>query len=188
MEHSDLTSYENIYFKVLKLDRTQDYPHRGYIHTRRFWLCECKRCGSKKSIIQSSIVTGKTKSCGCLRSIKGQLNKGWTGCGSLPGEYFYCIQRNARKRKIVFQITIQYLWSLFLKQKGLCKLTRLPLEFHGNLHKKERGTASLDRIDNAKGYIKGNLRWVHKDVNYMKRILTDERLFQLAALIVENRK
>ena len=29
-------------------------------------------------------------------------------------------------------------------------------------------TASLDRIDSSKGYIEGNVQWVHKSVNIMK--------------------
>jgi hypothetical protein len=34
--------------------------------------------------------------------------------------------------------------------------------------KEKKQTASLDRIDSTKGYIKGNIQWVHKDVNKMK--------------------
>ena len=30
------------------------------------------------------------------------------------------------------------------------------------------GTASLDRIDSSKGYIQGNIQWVHKRINQMK--------------------
>lgn len=35
------------------------------------------------------------------------------------------------------------------------------------------GTASLDRIDSSKGYIKGNVRWIHKTVNKMRRDMDD---------------
>ena len=35
-------------------------------------------------------------------------------------------------------------------------------------------TASLDRIDSSKGYIKGNVQWVHKNINYMKQEMTNE--------------
>jgi hypothetical protein len=37
-------------------------------------------------------------------------------------------------------------------------------------------TASLDRIDNKKGYIKGNVRWVLLGINYMKNRHSDEDL------------
>jgi hypothetical protein len=37
--------------------------------------------------------------------------------------------------------------------------------------------ASLDRIDNSLGYVKGNLHWVCKRVNYMKHTMQDEYFF-----------
>lgn len=48
------------HLKVLNLDRKRYYKtHRGY------WLCKCK-CGTVTSVIGTSLVSGKTKSCGCL--------------------------------------------------------------------------------------------------------------------------
>lgn len=35
-------------------------------------------------------------------------------------------------------------------------------------------TASLDRIDNTKGYTEDNVQWVHKIINKMKSDLTQE--------------
>ena len=34
--------------------------------------------------------------------------------------------------------------------------------------------ASLDRIDNNLGYIDGNVRWVAREINYMKWKFSDE--------------
>lgn len=34
--------------------------------------------------------------------------------------------------------------------------------------------ASLDRIDNSKGYVEGNLQWLCKRVNYMKHTMNNE--------------
>ena len=34
--------------------------------------------------------------------------------------------------------------------------------------KDKTATASLDRIDSTKGYIDGNIQWVHKRINTMK--------------------
>lgn len=47
-------------------------------------------------------------------------------------------------------------------------------------------TASLDRIDNSKGYEEGNIQWVHKDVNFMKRTYSQEYFIKLCTLISEN--
>jgi hypothetical protein len=43
--------------------------------------------------------------------------------------------------------------------------------------------ASLDRIDNDKGYVKGNLHWVCKRVNYMKHIMTDDYFLEIVEKI-----
>lgn len=40
-------------------------------------------------------------------------------------------------------------------------------------------TASLDRIDSTKGYVKGNVQWVHKDINRMKQDIDDETFIAL---------
>ena len=47
-------------------------------------------------------------------------------------------------------------------------------------------TASLDRIDPTKGYIEGNIQWVHKDVNRMKMDFTETRFLELVNLIANN--
>ena len=40
-------------------------------------------------------------------------------------------------------------------------------------------TASLDRIDSKKGYIKGNLQWVHKDLNIMKNSYPNQYFIEM---------
>lgn len=44
------------------------------------------------------------------------------------------------------------------------------------VHKKT--TASLDRIDSTKGYIHGNLQWIHKDLNQMKSNRTQDEFLE----------
>jgi len=41
---------------------------------RRYWHCKCQ-CGTKKEIEQSSLITGRSKSCGCLRVGAGKKLK-----------------------------------------------------------------------------------------------------------------
>lgn len=87
----------------------------------------------------------------------------WDGCGNIGKDYYSRIKRSAKKRNIFFNINKIFLWKLFIKQNGCCALTGLPLRF-GRPHSKEI-TASLDRINNNKGYIKNNIQWVHKIIN-----------------------
>lgn len=40
-------------------------------------------------------------------------------------------------------------------------------------------TASLDRIDSSQGYVRGNVRWVHKVVNIMRKDMGDTKFLEL---------
>mgnify|MGYP007044016634 CR=1 FL=1 len=48
-------------------------------------------------------------------------------------------------------------------------------------------TASLDRIDSSKGYIEGNVQWVHKDINWMKQDFNEEYFIFLCSEITKNK-
>ena len=44
----------------------------------------------------------------------------------------------------------------------------------------------LDRIDSKLGYIKGNVQWLHRDVNKIKSNLPEDYLFNLCGKIYLN--
>ena len=44
----------------------------------------------------------------------------------------------------------------------------------------------MDRIDSTKGYIKGNVQWVHKTVNIMKNTFDNTLFINLCKKIAEN--
>ena len=46
-------------------------------------------------------------------------------------------------------------------------------------------TASLDRIDSKKGYVEGNVQWVHKRINEMKMDHSNKELISWARKIVK---
>jgi len=139
------------------------------------WECKCD-C-TKVKILSSDHLTRKkipVKSCGCLfKENCGANHLQWNGHGEIPGGWWYNhVTRSTPKRlSIKISITIKDAWELFLKQKRKCALSGMPITIS---NKKSRNTASIDRIDSSKGYIKGNIQWVHKDVNFMKRIYEQE--------------
>jgi hypothetical protein len=85
------------------------------------------------------------------------------------------IKRGSRRksRTLPFEISMNYVWELYKKQNGICALSGVKLSMPLS-HRDKSYTASLDRIDSSKGYIEGNVQWVHKDVNIMKQDLPDE--------------
>jgi hypothetical protein len=146
-----------------------------------FWKCMCA-C-EKKSIINvraEHLKTGITKSCGCYS--KDINSKGYQ---EINGSYWNSIKRNAKKRKIEFNIGIEYAWNLFLEQDRKCALTNLQLNFckHNDLPEQ---TASLDRIDSNGSYTIGNVQWVHKVINLMKTSLSNNDFILMSALVFVN--
>ena len=83
----------------------------------------------------------------------------------ISGQYFSHIKIGAKKRNLKFDLKIEDIWELYLKQNKKCVLSGVEISFDKI---KGKTTASLDRIDSSKGYIIDNVQWVHKDINQMK--------------------
>lgn len=57
---------------------------------------------------------------------------------------------------------------------------------HHSTYKEQ--TASLDRIDNTKGYIENNVQWIHKDINYMKQDFSMKQFLEYCETITKYNK
>jgi hypothetical protein len=142
--------------------------------------CKCE-CGKFNLVSCYTLVKGTSTRClECGNSMKREDNPAWEGYGEIPGKIYSKIKRTAIKRKLEFDITIEELHNLFIKQDRKCALTGLDITtFGGNI------TASLDRIDSSKGYILNNIQWTHKDINMMKRNYSEKYFIQLCELVVK---
>lgn len=114
------------------------------------------------------------------------------GCGELSMSYLNTIQKGAQKRELEYSVTAEYLWSLFVDQEQKCALSGVDIALDPqysinskNNQKKFTQTASLDRIDNNKGYIEGNVQWVHKSINFMKSDLRQDEFVQLCEAVAQ---
>lgn len=145
------------------------------------WLCECE-CGNKKEVITKHLKSGYIKHCGCVRIKSGKSRKDWRGFGDISGKFFSRIKKSAKKRNILFDITIQQIWELFEKQNGKCYLSGLDLCFNER-SQDYSGTASLDRIDSSKGYEIENIGWCHKDINKIKHTFSIEEFINCCKIV-----
>ena len=151
-----------------------------------YWNCLCD-CGKTTIIRSTSLVSGNSKSCGCGHHKIGKENANFTGFEEIGGRYWHNLQKTSVKtRKLDFAITIEYAWKLFLQQNRQCALTGMPLQFQSRDNATDR-TASLDRIDSSKGYIEGNVQWVHKDINYMKQEYSQDHFIALCEKVVSHK-
>jgi len=148
----------------------------------RYWNCICD-CGNIKSAGKQQLLSGRTKSCGCLKSETNR--KTFKGHNDISGTFFNSIRRRALNNSIDFSISIEYIWELFLEQNRKCALSGIDLILHSHLRTSNTITASLDRIDNNKGYVKGNVQWLHKDINMMKHAHIQDYFIKMCHLIAK---
>ena len=150
------------------------------------WECRCE-CGNTTTVQGVHLRSGHTKSCGCSWYQFGEKHKSWKGYKEISSKFYKSIQYNAKMRNLLFEVSIDQLWELFLKQKRKCALSGLPIEFEAN-NGRVKGTASLDRRDSTKGYTITNVQWVHSTVNSMKWDMPQEDFLRLCKTIADYNK
>lgn len=92
---------------------------------------------------------------------------------------------SARKResaKLGFDITPEFLKDLYDRQGGKCYYTGWKLSNRGN----KETSLSIDRLDNKRGYLKGNVVLACTRVNLMKHTLGQAEFFQITKAITRN--
>ena len=146
-----------------------------------YWDCSCK-CGGSHILTTERLTSGSAHSCGCKNLRRSKDNPHFTGYQEISGNLWFRIKDEAKRRGIQFNVTLEEVWDLFVKQGRKCKLTGLDLTF-GKSSKDSSRTTSLDRIDSQKGYDIANLQWVHKDINWMKNRFNNEYFIKMCTLV-----
>lgn len=165
---------------VLRVDKSSQIVGRN---TR--WVCQCD-CGNIKTISDQHF--GRTRSCGCVASENTSKRQRATRkmFQEMPIEFVTRVRIGATDRGKAFEITAEDIWNQYIKQNKCCYFTNLSIGFMDDIPNSygiKTHTASLDRIDSTKGYIKDNICLVHKDINTMKMDLPMETFLRYAQLI-----
>lgn len=139
-----------------------------------------------RKILKANNVKFRTKRC----YLSGEKNPRFTGYEDMQGTFLSSIKAGAKSRGIDFLVTKEYIWRLFIAQDRKCRYTGIPIFFSRNNieHAMGHGTASLDRIDPSKGYIEGNVQWVHKRVNMMKGNMQEQEFLDFCEAIIKQNK
>jgi len=153
-------------------------------HPETKWKCRCA-CGKLGIVSSANLTSGTSTQCRyCARQkLLGAKHPGWKGYGEISGSAWHFIQQSATKRNLVFDIEISDMWDLFLKQNRRCALSGQWIRFASACSRQSEATASLDRIDSSKGYVLGNIQWVHKDINKMKTDFREDRFVELCKMV-----
>lgn len=172
---------------------------------RKLGNCTCDNCGVEFSKPQSEIIRNQKlgRKNFCSRTCVGKNNVKNLGDGNKRYDItqhsgnrndnltkFRYHFRNISKRDKELNISIEYLKEIWEKQEGVCPYLgiKLNINTYGKIKKDPVTSASLDRIDSSKGYIKGNIQWISRSMNYLKNDMTNQQVLEVIELIYKQRK
>jgi hypothetical protein len=146
----------------------------------------CQSCGGIQSYTTKSERNRAARSNTLCRSCHNKLGKGNKGkYREIPISWFEEKKRRSIQREKEWDITIEYIWKIYLKQGKVCALSGLPLDFDKD---SDQGMVSIDRINNDKGYVKRNVQLLHKKVNFMKYVYTQKEFIEICNLVASKHK
>jgi hypothetical protein len=138
----------------------------------------CFKCGEIQSYSRLSYAKQSLK---LKKSCKKCSNRETNNCHrgyyeQIPITWFNKSKTSAELRDIKFEIKIEDVHQIMLKNNFKCYLSGLDISFNkfGAKH-----PASIDRIDSSLGYTLDNIQIIHKDVNFMKQSYSQEYFIQM---------
>ena len=147
------------------------------------WYKPCPSCGSEQSYLRrnyaiTSYNEGKEcKACSNSRP-ENCVHKGWVK-GVLRSSFALKYKTSADLRGLEWDLTFEQLADLLIEQDFKCSLTKWDID----AMELNKNTASLDRIDSSKGYVEGNVQWVHKMVNMCKQQYSQEDFIEMCQAV-----
>lgn len=152
---------------------------------KKVYKKNCPKCNKYQYFVRSSDLKRAIKnnslclSCSKKHSAKKDVTLYVKGV--IKKSFIYKIKGNANKRNWPWMISGVYLADLLIEQNFKCALTGWKIYADESRY----NTASLDRIDSRVGYVKGNVQWLHKDVNMAKGRLSDEYFIEMSKAITK---
>jgi hypothetical protein len=129
-----------------------------YLKESYKYLCRCE-CGKELRVNKYKLESGHTKSCGCFArdcTIKRSTKHGFANAKNTKPEY--CIWQEIKAR--CFRESHRYFMSYGGRGIGMDDTWAKDfLSFYNHVGNRPSNKHSIDRIDNNKGYIPGNVRW-----------------------------
>ena len=145
------------------------------------WLCLCE-CGVKKVVRGSDLRKDSTISCGCYKD--SETSKRSTTHGmSNTREYKMWRGAKCRARQSGLEFNLAPSDIVIPDQ---CPITGVKLQLHAENGVQSDNSPSLDRINNAFGYIKGNVAVISYKANRYKSDMTLDDVNRLRDYMMSN--
>lgn len=133
---------------------------------KRYWVI-CSYCGTGRHITRHdhAVRLSKTR----CKTCSNKNNHPQGEARQIRVSWLNKFKTQAELRGLDWEINLDYCADLLESQDYKCAFSQVPIVAHGDF---DKITASLDRIDNTKGYVLGNVQFVHKKINMMRGSLT----------------
>lgn len=163
-------------FKIHRFT-VESFSHKDKRH-RKWWSCICE-CGTRKSVHGSAMISGNTKSCGCL----ADESKGMRRISKNHSEITAIIlgyKRHAENRGVAWKLSRPDVESIVSKPCNYCgippsNVKRTKNSLHGGLK-----YSGIDRVDSSGDYVKGNVVPACKICNFAKSDMSTSEFYDWA--------
>lgn len=142
--------------------KTGRYPNGGVYQV---WECRCE-CGRMISVRAGNLKNGQESCKQCADGVRSENLREFP----FDSKVWFGMVYRSRQKGLELTVTPEYLYRLYIDQQRRCALSGVLIGF-GKSCERGTSTASPDRIDPTKGYVEGNVRWVHKTVNCMRNCM-----------------
>ena len=174
------------------------------IINNRMVKCKCD-CGNEKICDVYDLRRNRIKGCGCQRNTpelkekarkrayklkkEGKLNIGGDHYPKENREFKYMYKIISRSNRKDCFVKVEDLKEIWDKQNGICPYSKIKLKLptYSNPNPDEPYyIASVDRIDSSKPYIKDNIQFVSRIMNFAKNSMTHEQTINFLNILIEN--
>ncbi len=146
----------------------QSFSHND-ARWRRYYNCKCD-CGVEKVVHGSAMISGNTKSCGCLGPASAK-KRALPGAEAAINQLVLGYKRHAKERGLSWELTTADVVEISAKPCSYCGQPPSNVK-KGHDRSADFIYSGIDRVDSSKGYLKSNCTPACKICNFAKSNMT----------------